>query len=263
VLRADESPDPPPPPQPEPELTIRTRTRTHPHPNPNPNPTLRLNTAPRRSLSLLLLFRFLFPDLLFIVNTYTKDMTQAEIGVFVLLAGGRSDALFLAGDTAQAVAHGVDFRFEEVRSVVHDISGGKQWIAKPIKLHKNFRSHEGILRVANMVLEQLHAVFPYAALKMQPDTGLVYGPPPALVRGDLDMVKTMIDSNPKLKVLVRDEGRAAVQDKLRHLGVHQRVVYGLREAKGLEFADVLLLDFFGESEWQKEWKALIKCLTPA
>jgi hypothetical protein len=37
-----------------------------------------------------------------------------------------SDALFLAGDTAQAVEEGVDFRFEEVRAVVHDISGGKQ-----------------------------------------------------------------------------------------------------------------------------------------
>jgi superfamily I DNA/RNA helicase len=139
-----------------------------------------------------------------------QDMTQADIGFFVLLAGGRSDALFLSGDTAQAVAHGVDFRFEEVRSVVHDISGGLQKVAKPIKLCRNFRSHEGILRVAKMVLDQLHLVFPFAAAKMPPDMGLVSGPKPAMAHTDMATVKTIVSNTPKLKVLVRDEWRADV-----------------------------------------------------
>jgi putative component of toxin-antitoxin plasmid stabilization module len=186
-----------------------------------------------------------------------QDMTQAEIGFFVLLAGGRSGALFLAGDTAQAVAHGVHFRFKEVRSVVHDISQGAQTVAKPIKLCRNFRSHEGILRVAKFTLDRLHLVFPYAADKMEPDTGLVSGPKPAVAHADYKTVKTMVNSNPKLKVLVRDEHRAEVQDILASIGVRRSAVFGLREAKGLEFADVLVLNFFGQSNWQKEWKTLL------
>jgi hypothetical protein len=183
-----------------------------------------------------------------------QDMTQAEIGFFVLLAGGRSGALFLAGDTAQAVAHGVHFRFKEVRSVVHAISEGTQTVAKPIKLCRNFRSHEGILRVAKFTLDRLHLVFPYAADKMAPDTGLVSGPKPALAHADYETVKTMVDNNPKLKVLVRDEHRAETQARL---GVAKRSVFGLREAKGMEFDQVLVLNFFGQSNWQREWKALL------
>jgi hypothetical protein len=179
-------------------------------------------------------------------------MTQAEIGFFVLLAGGRSEALFLAGDTAQAVAHGVDFRFEEVRSVVHAISDGKQVVAKPTRLYRNFRSHEGVLRVAKLVLDQLHAVFPFAAAKMQADTGMMPGPKPILAHASLGVVKTMLRNNPMLKVLVRDESRAELLSN----GVAQRAVFELREAKGLEFGDVLILNFFGGSKWQKSWKTL-------
>ena len=183
-----------------------------------------------------------------------QDMTQAEIGFFVLMAGGRSGALFLAGDTAQAVVHGVQFRFKEVRSVVHAISEGTQTVAKPIKLCRNFRSHEGILRVAKFTLDRLHLVFPYAADKMAPDTGLVSGPKPALAHTDYETVKTMVDNNPQLKVLVRDEHRAETRAEL---GVGKRAVFGLREAKGMEFDQVLVLNFFGQSKWQKEWKALL------
>jgi hypothetical protein len=181
-----------------------------------------------------------------------KDMTQAEIGFFVLLAGGRSDALFLAGDTAQAVAHGVDFRFAEIRSVVHDISGGLQKVDKPIKLTKNFRSHKGILRVGNMVLDQLHFVFPDAAAKMDGDVGLVSGPKPLMAHGDLKIVKQMVTNNPTLRVLAREDNVAALKE---YLGLSH--VFGLREAKGLEWGDVLILDFFADSAFQPDWKKLL------
>ena len=52
-----------------------------------------------------------------------QDYTQAEILVFVLAAGMRSDvSLFLTGDPAQAVVEGVDFRFEEVRSIFYSLA---------------------------------------------------------------------------------------------------------------------------------------------
>lgn len=186
-----------------------------------------------------------------------QDMTQAEIGFFILLAGGRTGAIFLAGDTAQAVTHGVDFRFEEIRSLIYEISEGKQVVAKPTKLHRNFRSHEGVLCVARLVLDQLHAVFPFAAAKMPPETGLMSGPKPLLAHAKLEVVKTMLRSNPKLKVLVRDERRHELLNLLASKGVAKGTVFGIREAKGLEFGDVLILNFFGASQWQREWKELL------
>lgn len=43
-----------------------------------------------------------------------QDSTQAEITLLFLSCGFDFDSLFLAGDNAQSVVEGVDFRFEEV-----------------------------------------------------------------------------------------------------------------------------------------------------
>lgn len=48
-----------------------------------------------------------------------QDYTSAEVALFFLLS--RPDGLFLAGDTAQSVVEGVEFRFDDVRSVAHTL----------------------------------------------------------------------------------------------------------------------------------------------
>jgi hypothetical protein len=192
-----------------------------------------------------------------------QDFTQAEIGLLFHLTGGH-DTLFLVGDTAQAVSHGVDFRFEEVRSIVHALSLGKDRIEKCEKLCRNFRSHEGILRVANLVLDRLYTAFPSAAAKLPPDTGLVHGPRPSLllVDNDFTTVADLISANERLRVLVRDEYKDTVKEKLGLIRIETKeAVFGIREAKGLEFSDVVILDFFAsitdQTEHHKEWKRLL------
>lgn len=39
-----------------------------------------------------------------------QDATQAEVTLFLLACNGNVDGLFLAGDNAQAITHGVSFR---------------------------------------------------------------------------------------------------------------------------------------------------------
>jgi ankyrin repeat protein len=197
-----------------------------------------------------------------------QDATQAEIGLLLLMLGGQSDALFLAGDTAQAVTQGVDFRFEEVRSAVHLLSAGKQRVPREERLSRNFRSHEGILSVANLVLDRMHSFFPNAAAKLAPDTGLVTGPRPGLLlTNGYEPVRQILRANNKLRVLTRDEVAVEVRAKLNGEGrmgdtggdsgsggveaaappSYGLQVFGIREAKGLEFSDVLLVDFFASS----------------
>jgi hypothetical protein len=72
-----------------------------------------------------------------------QDCTQAEVALLLLAVGGDPTRLFLAGDTAQAVTHGVRFRFDEVREAVHRFGGSAKIMAKPLKLTRNFRSHAG------------------------------------------------------------------------------------------------------------------------
>jgi hypothetical protein len=80
-----------------------------------------------------------------------QDSTMAELAMLAYASGMRAHNLFLAGDTAQAVTHGVAFRFEEVRSLLVELLrpdetqrgssdvNRDQMMAKPIKLTQNFR----------------------------------------------------------------------------------------------------------------------------
>ena len=106
-----------------------------------------------------------------------QDYTQAEIAVFFYLCGPGD--LFLAGDPAQSVVEGVEFRFEEIRSVGYHLYGEDRRHLipdKPKTVHVNFRSHCGILNVAAAVLSCLFEAFPDSAKQLKEDHGLVPRP---------------------------------------------------------------------------------------
>ncbi len=189
-----------------------------------------------------------------------QDCTQAEITLFFVAAGLRMQALFMAGDPAQAVVEGVDFRFEEVRSIVYKLSCGLERIDRPIKLTVNYRSHTGILDCAAAVLGKLFAFFPGAAKVLHPDRGLYKGPRPAFWRpGGASAVAASLDGvlgrSQRLVVLCPDEQQAALA-----LLCPDHLVFGIREAKGLEFHDVALVDFFASlpERDQRVWRLILR-----
>jgi hypothetical protein len=151
-------------------------------------------------------------------------------------------ALFLAGDPAQSVVEGVDIRFEEVRAVVYRLSDGRERIDRPTKLTVNFRSHAGILDCAAAVLGKLFAFFPGAATVLHPDRGLYHDPRPAFWRpggAAATSLEEVLARSQRLVVLCPDEQQQALA-----LRCPDHLVFGIREAKGLEFPDVVLVDFF-------------------
>jgi hypothetical protein len=85
-----------------------------------------------------------------------QDLTSTELALLVKMSA--SGILFLAGDLAQSVEEGVDFRFDDVRSVFHELTGRAS--AKPLTLTLNFRSHTSILDAAGVLLEWLLKYFP-------------------------------------------------------------------------------------------------------
>lgn len=102
-----------------------------------------------------------------------QDLTQAHIILALLAVGADPSRLWLSGDTAQSIAYGAHFRFADVRSAIHAVvtrvaNATKLAAPKVVKLSKNFRTHSGVLNLANSVMASLHASFPDSAVDKLP-----------------------------------------------------------------------------------------------
>jgi len=187
-----------------------------------------------------------------------QDYNQAELLLFFQLCG--LDNLFLAGDPAQSVIEGAEFRFEDVRSVAYslcDPSRQKQGVlTKPKTVAVNFRSHSGILNTAAAVLRLLFEAFPDTSAKqLKGDRGLFQGPRPASFQGiSQGLLQQLVRKLDGVVVLTHDANVRGWKKRLDY-----PLVYGIREAKGLEFRVVILLDFFGSVPMpcQKPWRELL------
>ena len=187
-----------------------------------------------------------------------QDYTQLECLLFFLLGG--AGGLFLAGDPAQSVVEGTEFRFDEIRSVAHYVAGSERRglvPQKPKTVNVNFRSHSGILKTAGAFLDLMFRYFPSSAKQLKKDFGLFRGSRPSVMHKTKPNQLAMLLSD-KLKgtvVLCHDDSARHWQ---RVLGDY-KLVYGIRESKGLEFKSVIILDFFRElpPSVQKPWRNLI------
>lgn len=173
--------------------------------------------------------------------------------------GGGPGALFLAGDPAQSVVEGTDFRFEEIRSVGHFVAGKDRRHLipeKPRTVNVNFRSHSGVLNCAGGFLDLLFDYFPGSAKQLKKDHGLFKGARPGVFHKiDVQQLSTLLKEDLQGAVVItHDESASHWKNVLDH-----QLVYGIREAKGLEFKTVIILDFFAElpSLLQKPWRNLL------
>ena len=186
-----------------------------------------------------------------------QDYTQVECLLFFYIGG--PGGLFLAGDPAQSVVEGTDFRFEEVRSVGHFVAGQEKRDLipqKPKTVNVNFRSHSGILNAAAAVLDHLFTHFPSSAKQLKRDYGLFQGPRPGVCYnvGYKKLANVFRDKLEGAIVLTHDDSAARWKRVLDY-----PLVYGIREAKGLEFKSVFIFDFFCElpSALQKPWRDMV------
>ena len=184
-----------------------------------------------------------------------QDSTQAEIFLFFLAAGMNFDGMFLSGDPAQSVVEGVGFRFEEVRSIVYNLSQTNCTISKPQVLETNFRSHQGILKCANCIIDLMFSLFESTG-QLPLDQGLCNGPRPTFLFDDVtgdgsdSRVKAMLEKNQKIVVLCRDdnfndpEECSEPKTWLNNIIPNTTFLLGMRASKGMEFSDVLIINFF-------------------
>ncbi|KAG6332615.1 hypothetical protein ID866_6474 [Astraeus odoratus] len=169
------------------------------------------------------------------------------------------EGLFWAGDTAQTISAGSSFRFDDLKAFLYRIEVDQalhltrdRSIAQPVsfQLAVNYRSHGGIVNCAHSVIELISRFWPNSIDGLQPEHGIVDGLKPVFFTGwDKDTVRyeqflfgaSHIEFGAQQCILVRNE---EAKEKLR-----QQVgdIGTLYESKGLEFNDVLLYNFFEDS----------------
>ncbi|CAD8087866.1 unnamed protein product [Paramecium sonneborni] len=202
-----------------------------------------------------------------------QDLPHA---VLLLLCKIAEQGLFFSGDTAQNIAKGVGFRFQDLKSLFKKPEISYNAKQNDLKIHQltiNFRSHNNILQLANSLVSLLEIFFPNTIDKLKKERSNISGPKPIVLNGDkqelfyllsgesIDQTQQVgerlsIEFGCNQVVLVKDqESKKNIPSILQHA-----LVLTIYEAKGLEFDDVILYNFFQDHQiGDSQWKLLQTC----
>lgn len=197
----------------------------------------------------------------FFINE-VQDFTQAELALLLRLSR-EPNGLFLTGDTAQSIMKGISFRFRDLRSLFHlantqSIKSSQRPLKIPMpclqELVVNFRAHSGILNLATSVIELMQEYFPSSFDCLPKDQGMFPGPLPVFLQScQVSDLVSLLGTNRRASSCIEFGAHQVIivqnEDSKRSLPevLKTGIVLTIFEAKGLEFDDVLLYNFFTDS----------------
>jgi len=185
------------------------------------------------------------------------------------------DGLFWAGDTAQTLSIGSSFRFNDLKAFLHRVEE-RRLTANPtatpaseppifFHLAVNYRSHAGIIQCARSVIDVITSFWPDSIDSLPEESAIVEGRPPVFitirdgVQHGLDGIFGpefgRVSLGARQAVLVRDaEAKERFARDVGRIGL----VFTIAEAKGMEFDDVILFDFFSDSDVSAQnWRVVL------
>ncbi|KAF3926117.1 hypothetical protein ABW21_db0204796 [Orbilia brochopaga] len=176
----------------------------------------------------------------------------------------------LAGDTAQCISKDSCFRFQDLKKLFYlkyerlsKVTNQTDWSKLNLfTLSKNYRTHNGILKLAAKVIDILTMTFPYVIDKLTPELGDFEGPAPILFCGFSSDIFSPRQTGASMSIsefgadqvlIVRDEeAKLRLSRKL----ADEALILTILESKGMEFQDVFLFDFFSTSPCQTSFRSL-------
>ncbi|KAB1205202.1 TPR and ankyrin repeat-containing protein 1 [Morella rubra] len=179
----------------------------------------------------------------FIYVDEVQDLTLSQIALFKYICKNVEEGFVFSGDTAQTISRGIDFRFQDIRSLFynkflleskgsgHDKRGRKGIISDIFHLRQNFRTHDGVLKLAQSIIELIYHFFPQSIDVLEPETSLVNGEAPIFLQSG-------------------DNGNAIV------------TIFGSTGNTGASIVgfgaeqDVMLYNFFGSSPLKNQWRVI-------
>ncbi|XP_031256256.1 uncharacterized protein LOC116114239 isoform X2 [Pistacia vera] len=214
----------------------------------------------------------------FVYVDEVQDLTMSQIALLKYICKNVEEGFVFSGDTAQTIARGIDFKFEDIRHLFykkfvlesrsneHDGREQKGQLSNIFNLSQNFRTHAGVLKLAQSIIDLLYRFFrPYVDV-LNPETTMIYGESPILLESGNDenaIIKifgksgkvggNVVGFGAEQVILVRDDcARKVISD---YVG-NQALVLTIVESKGLEFQDVLLYNFFGSPHLKNQWRVI-------
>ena len=201
-----------------------------------------------------------------------QDQRCVDIALLLEL-GNDPLGYHFGGDTAQAISQDSMFRFQDVKNLFYShfirqsTAVGQKHRAQPqmFTLNRNYRSHQGILSIASSVMELLWGAFPDTVDKLDPEVGTLVGPVPMLF---LDCDANVLipqeqgaSSSPEHELAFGAEQVIVTRDdvgkaQLIHKIGETALVLTILQAKGMEFDDVILWDFFSTASDPSGWRSL-------
>ncbi|XP_069151554.1 uncharacterized protein [Solanum lycopersicum] len=212
----------------------------------------------------------------FVYIDEVQDLTMRQLSLFKYICRNVDEGFVFSGDTAQTIAKGVDFRFEDIRSLFYteflmysksDVRRKDKGHLSPIfQLLQNFRTHTGVLKISQSVINLLGHFFPESVDVLKSETSLIGGASPVLLKSgnDENAIITLFGNkgNNSGKIvgfgaeqvlLVRDE---SAKQEIYGLVGQKALILTIVECKGLEFEDVLLYNFFSSSPLGNQWRVV-------
>eukprot|EP00899_Mesostigma_viride_P025252 jgi/Mesvir1/5911/Mv00680-RA.1 len=204
-----------------------------------------------------------------------QDLCPAQIALLRFVSANVETGFVFAGDTAQTIAKGVGFRFEDIRLLYYTEflhpAGARSHGAKNqgadercpdmFQLAQNFRSHRGVVSLAVSIVDLLLRYFPNTLDRLAPECAVVDGEAPVYLEAGPGvnrhvMLHGLVDLETRLfsQVIIVPDSVAKARVK-QQVGRGALVLTAL-ESKGLEFKDVLVMDFFHQSPLGGQWRVI-------
>ncbi|KAL2542930.1 Uncharacterized protein Adt_03908 [Abeliophyllum distichum] len=128
----------------------------------------------------------------FVYVDEVQDLTTTQIALFSYICKNVDEGFVFSGDTAQTIAKGGDFRFEDVRSLFYNefVMKSKKFrfprrekglLSDNFILFQNFHTHSGVLKLAQSVIDFLSHFFPQSFDVLPPETSFINGEPPIVI----------------------------------------------------------------------------------
>lgn len=201
-----------------------------------------------------------------IIHDEVQDATQAELSLYFLVSRD-ANSMFFTGDTCQTIARGVSFRFADLRSLFHYRQQTQPTTVVPPLTHlvRNYRSHGGITNLSSAIVELMKFFSPTSFDSQLPrDQGILEGDKPLLIQSThLEHLLVLlfghqrseenVDFGADQVILVMNQSaKARLPPELKR----DALCLSVFESKGLEFNDVLLFNFFSDSQAENNWRAV-------
>ncbi|KAH9022664.1 hypothetical protein EDB84DRAFT_1441149 [Lactarius hengduanensis] len=209
----------------------------------------------------------------FVYVDEVQDLLLIDARLIVSLCRN-PDGFLWAGDTAQTISIGSTFSFKQLGAFVYRYQRSIQSVRgapshpKDFQLLVNYRSHAGIIECSNAIIQLLQR-FPGAIDVLQPEAGIAGKAMPVFFHSDClpsrerdffllsNGQPCMLGSKQFLSgtpgIIVRDEAaRQRLKEDVGRVGI----ILTLLNSKGLEYDDVILYNFFGESADANLWQHL-------